>query len=62
LIRKSQRKILLGIDVRIILKRTLGRYRCEEKEWIKLTQDRVQWCAFVNMVVNVHVPKKQGIS
>jgi hypothetical protein len=52
-------------------KRPLGRLRCrwednikmdlreigiDEANWICLTQDRVQWQAFVNMVMNLQVP------
>jgi hypothetical protein len=52
-------------------KRSLGRSRHKWKDnikmdhmeiwidgvnWIRLTQDRVQWWAFVNMVMNLQVP------
>jgi hypothetical protein len=52
-------------------KRPLGRPRCrwednikidlreigiEGANWIRLAQDRVQWRAFVNMVMNLRVP------
>jgi hypothetical protein len=29
---------------------------CENVEWIKLAQDRVQWQSFVNTVMNFWVP------
>jgi hypothetical protein len=52
-------------------KRSLGRPRCRREDnikldlreigingvnWIQLAQDRVQWWAFVNMVMNLWVP------
>jgi hypothetical protein len=52
-------------------KRPLGRSRCRWKDntklglreieidganWIRLAQDRVQWQAFMNMVMNLRVP------
>jgi hypothetical protein len=43
-------------------KRPLGRPRCrwELRNW--LAQDRVQWCGFVTMVINLQVPyRKQAI-
>jgi hypothetical protein len=55
----------------------LGRVRCrwednirmyltkigwEGVDWIHLTQDRDQWWASVNTVVNLRVPKRRGIS
>jgi hypothetical protein len=41
-------------------KRPLGRFRHRWEDgwgdWIQLAQDRVQWWAFVNMVMNLWVP------
>jgi hypothetical protein len=31
---------------------------CEEVDWIQLAEDRVQWEAVLNMVINFWVPKK----
>jgi len=30
-------------------------------DWIQLAQNRVQLCAFLNMVMDLHVPQKQNI-
>jgi hypothetical protein len=45
----------LGIGGRITLAylRDIG---IDEVNWIQLAQDRVQWWAFVNMVMNLQVP------
>jgi hypothetical protein len=55
-------------------KRPLGRPRCRwednikmdlmeiginEANWIQLAQDRAQWWAFVNMVMNLQVPEER---
>jgi hypothetical protein len=29
----------------------------EDVDWINLAEDRVQWCAVMNMVKNLQVPK-----
>jgi len=29
--------------------------------WIRLVQDRLQWCTFVNTVMNLLVPKEGGV-
>jgi hypothetical protein len=61
-------RVLVG---RPKVKRPLGRSRCRWEDnikldhreigidgmnWIQLVQDRVQWWAFVNMVMNLQVP------
>jgi hypothetical protein len=33
----------------------------EGANWIRLAQDRVQWRAFVNTVMNLRVPQESGI-
>jgi hypothetical protein len=35
---------------------------CENAEWIQQTQNRFQWQTLMNMIVNLWVPYKQGIS
>jgi hypothetical protein len=32
-----------------------GLIACEDMDWIHLTQDAVQWWAFVNTVINLQV-------
>jgi hypothetical protein len=44
----------LGIGGRITLKWTLWR-QIDGANWIQLAQDRVQWWAFVNTVMNFQV-------
>jgi hypothetical protein len=43
----------LGIDVRIILKWILKK---EGVDRIQIAEDRVQWMALVNMVMNLWIP------
>jgi hypothetical protein len=38
------------------IKLDLGEIGIDGANWIRLTQDRVQWRAFVNMVMNLRVP------
>jgi len=45
----------LGVDGRIVLKLILE-IRCEGVDWIHLAQDRDQWRALVNTVVELRVP------
>ena len=35
---------------------------CEGVDWINLVQDRGRWRALVNAVMNLRVPRMQGIS
>jgi hypothetical protein len=40
-------------------KKILGRIKklgCEHVDWIWLTHNRVKWCAFVNTMMNFHIP------
>jgi hypothetical protein len=48
-----------GVEERKTLKWILNK-RCENLGWIQLVQDRVQWQAFVNTVMNLHVQQKTG--
>jgi hypothetical protein len=43
----------LGVGGRVTLSWTLG---IDEANWIRLTQDRVQWRASVSTVMNLRVP------
>jgi len=49
----------LDIDGRTILKRILWT-GCKDVEWIYLAQDRIQWQAVVNTVMNLRLPLKAG--
>jgi hypothetical protein len=37
------------------IKMDLKRIMCEDVDWIRLAQDRVQWWTLVNMVMNVQI-------
>jgi hypothetical protein len=43
------------IDGRMTLNNIFKEARCEGVDWIHLAQDRVQWLALVNMVINLWV-------
>jgi hypothetical protein len=43
------------------IKTKLGEMGYEDVNWIKLTQNRVQWRAFVKAAMNFRVPEKQEI-
>jgi hypothetical protein len=45
-------------EVNIIM--DLSDIGCEDVDWIHVAQDRVQWWAFVNTVMNIRVPCKEG--
>jgi hypothetical protein len=38
------------------IKKDLREIGIDGTKWIRLAQDRVQWCAFVNTVMNLQVP------
>jgi hypothetical protein len=38
------------------IKRDLREIRWDDMDWIELAQDREQWRALVNMVMNLRVP------
>jgi hypothetical protein len=40
----------------------LNEVRWEGVDWTHFIQDRDQWWAFVNMVMNLQLHKRQGIS
>jgi hypothetical protein len=46
----------LGVDGRIIIRMILREIAWEDVDWIHLAQDRDQWRAVVNTVMNVRVP------
>jgi hypothetical protein len=48
---KPSGRYTVGVDGRIILKRILNKYG--EKVWIHLAQERDQWRALVNTVMNI---------
>jgi hypothetical protein len=41
---------------RIILEFIINKYERKSLNWIKLTQDRVQWRILVNKVMNIWIP------
>jgi hypothetical protein len=46
----------LGVGGRISIKLDLREIGIDVANWIRLAQDRVQWQAFVNVVLNLRVP------
>jgi hypothetical protein len=57
LVRKAERKDHLedlGLGGEIMLEWILGKW-CESVNWMHLTQDRDQWWAVVNTVMNLRV-------
>jgi hypothetical protein len=46
----------ISVDGRIILKRMFGKQGGKFLDWIHLAQDRDQWWAVVNTVMNLRVP------
>jgi len=46
----------LGVGGRINIKLDLREIGINVTNWIQLAQDRVQWQAFVNTVMNLRVP------
>jgi hypothetical protein len=45
-----------------MVKSVLQRKGCEGMEWIELTQNRVQCCAFKNRLIDLRFSQKQGIA
>jgi hypothetical protein len=43
-----------------VLKRILREIGCDGMDWIDLAQDRYQWMALVNTVMNLRVPQNAG--
>jgi hypothetical protein len=46
----------LGVDGKITLAWILGKIGWEGADWMHLAQDRDQWFALVNMVMNLWIP------
>jgi hypothetical protein len=52
----SQNFIYIYINVLIKVKMDLGEIGRDGRDWIELAQDRDQWRALVNTVMNLRVP------
>jgi hypothetical protein len=57
---KPEGNRLLGRSRGDNIKMDFGEIECESVEWMHLTQDRDQWRAVVNTVMNLQVPLKVG--
>jgi hypothetical protein len=46
----------LGVGGEDNIKMDIKEIRCKGADWIQVAQDRLQWRAVVNMIMNVQVP------